>query len=441
MKVSQKIISLVLVLTMAMGLATTPSFAAAENTEYENSLKSGWGSSTSNFQYPSAYNTSWNRQVINFIDLVATRTLNVYNTLGTTNSTLSDIKIRTGYIPTISDFLNGLKSNWGDSSSYFTVPSAYRGSWYGAALMLLDTIQQRLSEPLDFELDPTTSAILENISTNSGITANNTTSIVNKLSILDDNYIPSTLIQIIHRRQTGSTMFPNGVPYTSNYNPMNVTYVTANPDGQFRVDVAGTGAKRSIYTMLGYTNTNIVSLFSALQTLGTTYRVQKLDYSDGSPDFDEDGLGWNYTYSVADQLHYMNVNMASFFSRMGFALADDDTIAAKNANKPQEQNVLSNFTGSGSASASTADFTGVKESVSALKTSLSGGASYTQAFNILRGDSNGWMWFSNEVAESMDTTGNGNTRLRSVSDSTPYLDSYYDELSSYLGFSYNGGIE
>lgn len=349
----------------------------------------------------------------------------LYNRMGGLSGDIQDVVSAIESIPGASDYstvLNSIDSKIKDYTNNFA------------------SVENKLQSIINNLVNVNTG--LTNIKGDTGSIVTNTANtntkldtVITKLGILDDNYTPSNLIQIIYRRNTGSYMYPNAEPVTSNYNPLNVTYVSADSNNQFRVQVAGTGAKRSIYTMLGYTNTNIVSLFSAMQTLGTTYRVQKLDYSDGTPQFDEEGTGWNYTYSLADQLHYMNVNMASFFSRMGFVLADDDTIAAKNANKPQEQAVLNQFTGTGNASASVSDYSDIASGLGSVKGGITTNVSVSNAFGIFN-NNDGYNWFTSNTANNLNISGQNNRKSANEVEYT-YYNSQLEAIYNAMGVKYD----
>lgn len=140
-------------------------------------------------------------------------------------------------------------------------------------------------------------------------------------------------------------------------------------------------------------------------------------------------------YTVFENL--IDRNILKLFKQAKEVFFDDKTIAAKKANQDQEDSVLSNFTGSGAASASVSDFGAVKDSMVDLKAGFNGGASSSDTFSFLSGDSNAWDWFTQDTANDVDRTQRSNTRLlrgsSDVASDTPLLDSYYTAILSILG--------
>lgn len=141
------------------------------------------------------------------------------------------------------------------------------------------------------------------------------------------------------------------------------------------------------------------------------------------------------SFSIHDTLNLGFNNLLSNLGRLSFILADDDTIAAKQANKDQEQSVLSNFTGSGGAAASVSDFVGVKDGLSDFKSSLSGGAAASDVFDVFDSSSDGWSWFSSDTSNNLDNVQSGTSarRVKSRTSSTPLIDAYYADVMSHLG--------
>lgn len=87
---------------------------------------------------------------------------------------------------------------------------------------------------------------------------------------------------------------------------------------------------------------------------------------------------------------------------------------------------------SGSSSVSLGDLGSASDSVSALKGSLSGGASASSLWTVLGSGSDSWGWFSQATASDLDSSGG----LMSDSEYS-YLDAYYAELGLSLGGAYN----
>lgn len=89
---------------------------------------------------------------------------------------------------------------------------------------------------------------------------------------------------------------------------------------------------------------------------------------------------------------------------------------------------------SGDASVSLGDIGSSKQSVSALKDSLSGGASASSLWSVLTSNSEGWGWFSLATLNDLDQTGSGNRRSAPEYE---YLNDYYAQVMSSLGGEYN----
>lgn len=87
---------------------------------------------------------------------------------------------------------------------------------------------------------------------------------------------------------------------------------------------------------------------------------------------------------------------------------------------------------SGSSSVSLGDLGSASDSVSALKGSLSGGASASSLWTVLGSGSDSWGWFSQATASDLDSSGG----LMSDSEYS-YLDAYYADLGLSLGGAYN----
>ena len=265
-----------------------PAFAVAENTEYENALKAGWGNSIGGYTNPSGYNTSWNMQVLRFLN-------SEYNTLGTLSTLLNSIHTETNYIPTINTHLNDLKSGWGNWTSGYTYPAGYGSSWYRLMFEGMNYISGTLER-------------IEQIESDSAIS--------NIADILYDNYNHG-LIPVLKR----NNQYPVDSPTSTSLNPLNVSYLNwDSTNNVYTMRTGGTGEQRSIYTMLGYTNTNIVQLFTALSTIGTQYRNQYVNFVTGSPSWNNEGTDYVRSYSIMDQLHNMARNDAQYESKVGYIL-------------------------------------------------------------------------------------------------------------------------
>lgn len=412
---TQKLISFALVITMFMGVATLPAFASTyPDTQSSNALSwyvSWQGTSRSITRGQSIANIL--ASMARWLDSDAEA---LYNRMGGLSSDIQDVVDAIGAIPGATDYstvLSSIDSKVKDYTNNFA------------------SVENKLQSMINNIININTG--LSTINTTLG-TGSSTDNIFSRLSSIDDS--TSGLIDEYKNTQQISTPIQERstvtgtLTATSKTTPLLVRFLSRSGNSPYKT-LESVNGTLTLYDYFHILNNNLIGVNTALVTTGTSYNYRYYN--------DDMTTGTRTVASVMDMLMNFSGDMSKFVSRMSYMIADPDTVAAKQANKLQEQSVLDNFTGSGDASASVSDFVGVKDSVSALKTSLSGGASYTQAFNILGGNSDGWSWFTTEVAESMDTTGNGSTRRGSVPVSTPYLDSYYDSIYSVIGI--NGGIE
>lgn len=116
-----------------------------------------------------------------------------------------------------------------------------------------------------------------------------------------------------------------------------------------------------------------------------------------------------------------------------FLYADDNSLAAKKANQNQENSVLTNFTGSGSASASVSDYNDIASASSAVKNGLSSNASPSNVLGVFNGN-DGFGWFSQSTLDSLDSVGVGSRSFKSTNspNDTPLLDQNMDAILRYL---------
>ena len=124
-------------------------------------------------------------------------------------------------------------------------------------------------------------------------------------------------------------------------------------------------------------------------------------------------------------------NLSYHLSRLGYVLASDEEIEARQAAAANQDAVVDDFikpTGSGSASAS--DFADVASIGGTMKDALDSNVSAGSAFTSLSSSSDAWDWFSTDTANSLDTSSN----QRSQVSSTPLLDNYYSEVLENLRF-------
>lgn len=214
---------------------------------------------------------------------------------------------------------------------------------------------------------------------------------------------------------------------SSNYTPAILDYKFSGLDHFLNLE---TPTINSSLDFLSVINANLLQSAFLIRTYNTfyNYSLSKLSSSGTTTTVIRPSSLFDILISVLPNIH-------NDLSRLSFILADDDTIAAKQANKDQEQSVLTNFTGSGGAAASVSDFVGVKDGLSDFKSSLSGGAAASEVFDVFDSSSDGWSWFSSDTSNNLDNVQSGSNarRVKSRSSSTPLIDAYYADVMSHLG--------
>ena len=155
-------------------------------------------------------------------------------------------------------------------------------------------------------------------------------------------------------------------------------------------------------------------------------------------------LAGNVFYIPFDTLDYQLIKTAFYITKSGEGndalkkLADiyasDDYIAAKAAQQDYENDVINNFTGNGSGAASRSDQNNLKNTSGALKSGLSSGGSVSNSFGVFNNSSDIWMWFTNDVKNSLDTTQNNRSLKSSNEDEIiDFYHQYKNDAISQLG--------
>lgn len=155
-------------------------------------------------------------------------------------------------------------------------------------------------------------------------------------------------------------------------------------------------------------------------------------------------LAGNVFYIPFDTLDYQLIKTAFYITKSGEGndalkkLADiyasDDYIAAKAAQQDYENDVINNFTGNGSGAASRSDQNNLKNTSGALKSGLSSGGSVSNSLGVFNNSSDIWMWFTNDVKNSLDTTQNNRSLKSSNEDEIiDFYHQYKNDAISQLG--------
>ena len=123
-------------------------------------------------------------------------------------------------------------------------------------------------------------------------------------------------------------------------------------------------------------------------------------------------------------------NISQHLARLDYVLASDDEISARSeASSNQEAFVDEYISSSGSASVSVSNLGDMASLTGDMKDALSSNVSASSAFTAFSDNSDAWLWFSQTVADSLDTTNNR------ASFDTPLLNGYYTELEHTLGLN------
>lgn len=166
------------------------------------------------------------------------------------------------------------------------------------------------------------------------------------------------------------------------------------------------------HTDLNNIEADTTSIDSRLQTINNQIILIRSGLSDW----------YNVAYNQAADIHMLQTVLAN------------STDAAIRQDQAARVDQLNNdfLSSSGSSSVSLGDLGSASDSVSALKGSLSGGASASSLWTVLGSGSDSWGWFSQATASDLDSSGG----LMSDSEYS-YLDAYYAELGLSLGGAYN----
>lgn len=218
-----------------------------------------------------------------------------------------------------------------------------------------------------------------------------------------------------------------------NYNNQNWKY-------SFRVNLNNDGT----VTRTDYNETNYLVhmhriILDCVQNTGIigTYMVQNVKNQNSALNlYDKDlnssntGTGTNVKSFWYD-FRALGSNLSYHLSRLGYVLASDEEIEARQAAAANQDAVVDDFikpTGSGSASAS--DFADIASIGGTMKDALDSNVNASSAFTSLSSSSDAWKWFSTDTANSLDSSSN----QRSPISSTPYLNNYYSEVLENLRF-------
>lgn len=132
----------------------------------------------------------------------------------------------------------------------------------------------------------------------------------------------------------------------------------------------------------------------------------------------------------------------SYFELWRELYASDDLIQAKEAQKPQEEKALEEFTGNGEASASVSDITSAANTSKQLKQGLNTGVSASHVFEIFNTNSSIFSWFTNTTKENLSdqylyTIETTRPLLRGTQEENRFYNDNLRDYQSYIGGNYN----
>lgn len=176
--------------------------------------------------------------------------------------------------------------------------------------------------------------------------------------------------------------------------------------------------------------------------------------------WDENGRKAHFTFTDPDTLDTTTYEAANLFdavavmasrlqeplARLTYMYASQVEIDFKDQEKPNEDAVKDNFFGDGSGSVSPGDIGSAAGITSGIKDTFGGAGSSGDIFTVLS-DENSWWFFSQEVADALDTT--NSPAAAALSDDDPLEgfvageDGFYSVADSSLWdvTSYLGGFD
>lgn len=137
--------------------------------------------------------------------------------------------------------------------------------------------------------------------------------------------------------------------------------------------------------------------------------------------------------SSTDGIYKWLSNIQAPVARLAYVLASDERIEAQQAATANEQTVVDNFIdSSGNGSASTSDFSSLSSASDSFKTNFNSGASAGGIWDVFNSDHGNW--FSQSIADSLDTSRSSNRNIKSGSSfETPLLDQQIEDIYKALG--------
>lgn len=208
----------------------------------------------------------------------------------------------------------------------------------------------------------------------------------------------------------------------------NVPYYSYN-NGSPRVLYTG-AANIGLQGYLDVINKNLVSVGNLIHENYAYYTVYSKDANGNYNAISR------YNYSLMDVLQNINVQFGSMLAPIQYMIADANALAAKRANASQEQAALTNFTGSGSASASASDFADIASGFDSVKSGIDTNVSATNAFSVFT-NSDGYSWFSNDTMNNLNSTGSRSRKAGSADGELTYYNNALNAIYEAMGVKYD----
>lgn len=131
-------------------------------------------------------------------------------------------------------------------------------------------------------------------------------------------------------------------------------------------------------------------------------------------------------------------NTSYYLSRLGFVLASDEEIAARQAAAANTSAAVSNvISSSGSGSAKPSDISGIADLKSSVSDSVSTGVNVNSIFTETGSGGHAWDWFTQGIQDELSAPSrrsNVRSNSKSSGSDTPMLDAYYHDLEKAIGF-------
>lgn len=215
---------------------------------------------------------------------------------------------------------------------------------------------------------------------------------------------------------TTGTLYSYRMPVLSIYNGMPVlTY--GSSDGNM-----------SLVDRINIINTNLAETSTLIMSPQTQYSAV---YTTG------EGITESYNaISIADFLQAINESVVGDLSKIKYIVADDESIQAKKDNASQTSAVITNFTGSGQASATANDYGTLSSGVNDVKGGMTTNVSPNYAFDIFNNQS-GYSFWSSETLNELNQSGNSQRNVFKSDISDDYT--FYSNRLQYLFDIMNGG--